>query len=765
MCRDLAPILGDVLRKRRCPEVLVDYSCGHSCQPEVHLPAFLADKKDARMASRALRLAVKSGAVPPGEEGVVRIEVPGGPCPNTACSNPGRRRALRCGGVSMDLLSACEAPENAIPVGIVAAQFASWVQQSSSETVQSIPLTSCKGASTWKQFFTTPGSLGPILVAMMLWAVGCFLYAVYATPQIPMVAPEIFYQQVQEQIENIPVPKDSPHYSHYRRYYLEQYREHLAQYREHEEAFRLNKGPRVHWGALLQGLGIGTWIFVAVLAFCEYRYTTVTVSMEMVEERWAAWRQRWKDEAGRGKKKPQRRKEKELKEASCVDHPSCEKEKPRKALPVAERAKNSEEAEALRRAEAEVPKQARAWSWLGFRMKAEEPGPKPEFANTEPGPVAVSQPEAKAAKGEEEPAGEPEPVEADCDADRAEANTSEDSEDSEAEQAEHEQPPTHAASPTLKVDEAKVEGDAPGSDDGSWQMVTKGRIKAKEKRDEAEKPSTQVVEESVHFPAQTQAGHHQDKDILHAPVWPDTEDEFQERPTKSKTKQLRDLPPDEVQVPENPERLSTQALVDFLQNGSIRRKLLRRGVPIREQLVRWFRELQDPPKSLAAPAPRAKQSASASASGGRRDSLPKATPAPWSKLAKKSEEKRSMRAEAPEFFPKDMESMPAGTVLVPCVLPPGQDGSLAVPAGHILLIGAMGLPEGVPLIVPTSETSWEQLNTQFDLVPPFEFACADESDVILDASKMNFLEVPAEDHVAAAIAAAAAAAEAEEAED
>ncbi|CAK9083261.1 unnamed protein product [Durusdinium trenchii] len=204
----------------------------------------------------------------------------------------------------------------------------------------------------------------------------------------------------------------------------------------------------------------------------------------------------------------------------------------------------------------------------------------------------------------------------------------------------------------------------------NWQMVTKGRIKAKEKRDEAEKPSTQVVEESVHFPAQTQAGHHQDKDILHAPVWPDTEDEFQERPTKSKTKQLRDLPPDGVQVPENPERLSTQALVDFLQNGSIRRKLLRRGVPIREQLVRWFRELQDPPKSLAAPAPRAKQSASASASGGRRDSLPKATPAPWSKLAKKSEEKRSMRAEAPEFFPKDMESMPAGTVLVPCVRGP-----------------------------------------------------------------------------------------------
>lgn len=228
-------------------------------------------------------------------------------------------------------------------------------------------------------------------------------------------------------------------------------------------------------------------------------------------------------------------------------------------------------------------------------------------------------------------------------------------------------------------------------------------------------------------------------------------------------------------MPSNPETLSTQELVDFLQMSSVRRQLLRRGVPIREQLLHWFRELQEPPKT----APKAAASGpSASSSGPAERPRPKATPAPWSKLGHKvQEEKVSLRAEAPEFFPKDMDmdSMPAGTMLVPCVLPPGQDGSLAVPAGHVLLLGAMGLPEGVPLIVPTSESSWEQLNTQFDLVPPFELpfesnlpppedammAPMEDEDVIVDASNMNFMHVPAEDHVAAAIAAAAAAAEAD----
>eukprot|EP00435_Cladocopium_sp_Y103_P000299 s5235_g1.t1 len=207
-----------------------------------------------------------------------------------------------------------------------------------------------------------------------------------------------------------------------------------------------------------------------------------------------------------------------------------------------------------------------------------------------------------------------------------------------------------------------------------------------------------------------------------------------------------------------------------------------------------------------------------------------ATPAPWSKLGHKVQEKVSLRAEAPEFFPKDMDmdSMPAGTVLVPCVsqwaLPDfNRELQISVgtagiqprapdPSGHCrtstarsrsqwalpdfsrelqIPVGTAGLqprapdprlPEGVPLIVPTSESSWEQLNTQFDLVPPFElpfesnlppplmedamapmedWRLSDDEDVIVDASNMNFMHVPAEDHVAAAIAAAAAAAEAD----
>jgi len=124
------------------------------------------------------------------------------------------------------------------------------------------------------------------------------------------------------------------------------------------------------------------------------------------------------------------------------------------------------------------------------------------------------------------------------------------------------------------------------------------------------------------------------------------------------------------------------------------------------------------------------------------------------------EVKVPLRAEAPEFFPNDMSHMPANTVLVPCVLQPGQDESLVVPAGHVLVLGAMGLPEGIPLMVPTSENSWEQLNQQFDLVPPFELALGND-DVIVDAATMDFMQVPPEDHLAAAIAAAAAAEAAE----
>jgi len=255
--------------------------------------------------ARALRLAIRPGAPSLGDDGVFRIEVPGGPCQQACCgaasggeggssaSRPGHRVALRCGGVAMDLVSACEAAENPIPVGIAARQWTTWVQTHQSDgDLQRIQLTSCTGAMTWKAFFTTPGSFGPVLIAMVIWVLACFLYALYGAPEIPMVTPELFYQQVQEQISNIPVPKHSPHYSHYRQYYLQQYQQHLSQYRELEVDWKNNKGHRLHWGALLQGLGLGTWLFVAILAFCEYQYSTITTWMEMIEEWWADWRRR-----------------------------------------------------------------------------------------------------------------------------------------------------------------------------------------------------------------------------------------------------------------------------------------------------------------------------------------------------------------------------------------------------------------------------------------------------------------------------------------
>merc|ERR1719188_1881614 len=194
----------------------------------------------------------------------------------------------------MDLVGAREAPENPISVDITSRQFAQWMQMEPADSSDSQPiqLTSCDEALSWYQFFTTPGNFGPVLLALAVWIVGCVVYAFFATPQIPMLAPEIFYQQVQEQIRSIPVPDGSPHYEHYRHYYLQQYQEHLRQYRELEADFELHRGPRFHWGALRQGLGLGSWLFAALLAFCEYQYGTITSWIEIIEEWWIEWRRR-----------------------------------------------------------------------------------------------------------------------------------------------------------------------------------------------------------------------------------------------------------------------------------------------------------------------------------------------------------------------------------------------------------------------------------------------------------------------------------------
>jgi len=287
--RELSTILGDIIRRGRCPEIAVEYDCGHHGPAEAHIAPFLQDKKEARVAARHLRLCCKQGKLSQGEQSTFRIEVPGGQCPE--CGS-GTRTALWCGGVVMDLATACEVPENPIPVGIGAKQFLQWVSQAADgDETQRIQLTSGVALS-WYNFFTSPTSFGPALIALVFWMLGCVIYAFFAAPQIPMISPEIFYQQVQEQIENIPVPRESPHYAHYRQYYLQQYQQHLKSYREVEAEWAVRQAPLFNWNALLTGAGFGVWVFAAVLAFSEYRYGTITVWMEVVEDWWTEWRNR-----------------------------------------------------------------------------------------------------------------------------------------------------------------------------------------------------------------------------------------------------------------------------------------------------------------------------------------------------------------------------------------------------------------------------------------------------------------------------------------
>jgi len=289
--RDLSSVLGDIIRHQQCPEVAVAYTCGHSGPTEVQLAPFLQAKREPRAAARALRVGCKRGGLVTGDDSVFRIEVAGGACPT--CGQ-GNRAALQCGGVIMDLISAREAAENPIPVGIDARQFLQWVQSQPPDTsnAQRIQLTSSTGSLSWFGFLTSSSGIGPLLIALGVWLCGCIAYGVYAAPQIPLLVPEIFYQQVQEQIANILLPRTSPHYAHYREYYLQQYQQHALHYRELEANLAKQKRPHFNWGAFFQGIGLGTWFFAALLAFCEYQYGTITTWMEIAEEWWHEWNSR-----------------------------------------------------------------------------------------------------------------------------------------------------------------------------------------------------------------------------------------------------------------------------------------------------------------------------------------------------------------------------------------------------------------------------------------------------------------------------------------
>jgi len=229
--RGLHTIMSDVLKNGRCSEISVEYSCSHVCEAEVHIAPFLQDKREPRALARALRSGCRRGQLPLGDAGVFRIDVPARPCSACGCR---ARSSLWCGGTAMDLTKTDQATDEVIPVGIGAQQFLEWLEMEPVEenSALKVPLMvdpQCGGQS-WYAFFTTPGSLGPIVLGIVVWVLGAIFYAAHAAQNSSMLPPEDFYQQVQELLRAIPLPKHSPNYAYYRRYYFDQYREYVRSY-------------------------------------------------------------------------------------------------------------------------------------------------------------------------------------------------------------------------------------------------------------------------------------------------------------------------------------------------------------------------------------------------------------------------------------------------------------------------------------------------------------------------------------------------------
>jgi len=137
-------------------------------------------------------------------------------------------------------------------------------------------------------FFTTPGSLGPIVLGIVVWVLGAIFYAAHAAQNSSMLPPEDFYQQVQELLRAIPLPKHSPNYAYYRRYYFDQYREYVRSYNEAAAESFGNGMPSFSWPVFLHCIGFGASLFAVVLALYEYQYGTLSILVEMCEEKWAS---------------------------------------------------------------------------------------------------------------------------------------------------------------------------------------------------------------------------------------------------------------------------------------------------------------------------------------------------------------------------------------------------------------------------------------------------------------------------------------------
>lgn len=170
--------------------------------------------------------------------------------------------------------------EEHVPVGIGARQFLEWLdtEPSGTSSVKIQLSAGSKPETAWQCVCNTVG--GRIFLCCLAWATSCLVCALLVAPELPSDQPELLFQQVQEQIRMIPLPIDSPHYAFYRRHYLEQY-QNLVKDMQDTDAGGV---PRLNLPLFLRGMAVGTWLLIVLMAFCEYRYCTISIWIEMLSD-------------------------------------------------------------------------------------------------------------------------------------------------------------------------------------------------------------------------------------------------------------------------------------------------------------------------------------------------------------------------------------------------------------------------------------------------------------------------------------------------
>jgi len=332
--RDACEVLQDLLSKRRCPEICVQYSCNHCEEIPVTLPPVLQDKENRRngrtavkvlkaqckrseRCSRTAATPLSPTASPLEDEAFFRMEISPARCQECfqlgrSNKDAGEQDVVRCGGVVM-LLPRDKPDGRAIPLAISARQLLSYVAIPLLKEPQRVPLatgaaerrgqSAAVAAAAASAALKEDPALGalegirtatgcsPLFLGALLWVIGCVAYAYCHTTESSLVNPELFYEQLQTRIDGIPVPQESPQYAKYKQYYLMQYQQHLQEYNAHQTQLDKNR-PLMNWQALFHGLVAGVLVFAALLVYCEYHYGAISVWMELVEEFWYSWRAR-----------------------------------------------------------------------------------------------------------------------------------------------------------------------------------------------------------------------------------------------------------------------------------------------------------------------------------------------------------------------------------------------------------------------------------------------------------------------------------------